>query len=98
MSEQTIPDEWKLGQCVYTMSTGKRCQKEAKKVVSYGSFLAKPETLPVYGYCANHYFTITKPRNPRIHRTAEPLTRVEPTCFECNQPETDHAADCLAVN
>ena len=64
-----------LGQCVYTMSTGKRCPKGADVVLRYGSAF-DPEP-PAYGYCASHAMSVTKPRDPRIHRTAEPLTRKE---------------------
>lgn len=74
---EMIPEDWTLGQCVYTMSTGKRCQKQAKVVVHYGSVLVNHEDLPAYGYCHDHYFSVTKPRDPRIHRTAEPLTKGE---------------------
>lgn len=66
-----------LGQCVYTMSTGRRCQKDAQMVVAYGAVLQKPEDRPHYGYCTDHYFAVTKPRDPRLHKTAEPLTRIE---------------------
>lgn len=64
-----------LGQCVYTMSTGRRCPKEATTVLKYGPAFAKE--LPAYGYCTSHYLIVTEPRDPRIHRTAEPLERVE---------------------
>ena len=72
MTEQ-IPDDWTLGQCVYEMSTGKRCQKQAKVVVRYGHIADQDK--PAYGYCHDHYFSVTKPRDPRIHKTAEPLTK-----------------------
>lgn len=74
--DETIPDEWTLGQCVYTMSTGKRCQKQATVVTKYGSIF-DPDP-PAYGYCFDHHMSITKPRDPRIHKTAEPLTKVTP--------------------
>ena len=76
---ELIPEPWTLGQCVYTMSTGKRCQKQATVVLRYGSVWSKPEDLPAYGYCGDHYFSVTKPRDPRIHRPAEPLTKVTAT-------------------
>jgi hypothetical protein len=64
-----------LGQCVYTMSTGRRCQKDAEVVLKYGSVF-DPDP-PAYGYCVSHELAVTKPRDPRIHKTAEPLIRVE---------------------
>ena len=33
-----------------------------------------------------------------IYMNVESLRKRTPTCPECNQPESDHAADCLAVN
>lgn len=75
MSDGLIPDEWTLGQCVYEMSTGRRCQKEAKQVLKWGHIAQKEP--PAYGYCHDHAYAVTKPRDPRIHKTAEPLTRVE---------------------
>jgi hypothetical protein len=60
-----------LGQCVYTMSTGRRCQKDARVVIEY------THRDLAYGFCTDHALAITKPRDPRIHRTAEPLTKVE---------------------
>ena len=62
-----------LGQCVYTMSTGRRCQKDAGVVVKYGSVF--DDDPPAYGYCSTHALAVTKPRDPRIHRTAEPLIK-----------------------
>lgn len=62
-----------LGQCVYAMSTGNRCQKDAEVVLKYGSIFNNDP--PAYGYCVDHHMMVTKPRDPRIHQTAEPLTR-----------------------
>ena len=76
MKEQIEHEIGPLGQCVYTMSTGRRCQKDARVVVQYGNIFASDP--PAYGYCPEHHMMITKPRDPRIHRTAEPLTRVDP--------------------
>jgi hypothetical protein len=64
-----------LGQCVYEMSTGRRCQKSAETVLKYGSPFTKE--MPAYGYCHAHAFSVTRPRDARIHRTAQPLTRGE---------------------
>lgn len=75
MSENENLNDWPLGQCVYTMSTGKRCPKEARMVVQCGSPFVPPEKIPAYGYCDDHYFAVTKPRDQRVHKTAEPLIR-----------------------
>ena len=74
---ELIPESWTLGQCVYTMSNGKRCQKEAKMAIGYGSIALRKGDVPTYGFCSSHGMAVTKPRDPRIHRTAEPLTKVE---------------------
>ena len=72
MSE--IVDVWTIGQCVYTMRDGKRCRREAILGVKYGlTFDADP---PAYGYCLSHAMMVTKPRDPRIHPTAEPLAKI----------------------
>lgn len=65
-----------LGQCVYEMSTGKRCPKAAKVVLKIGLVFARTDPTP-YGYCTSHALAVTEPRDPRIHRTAEPLERFE---------------------
>lgn len=72
-----LPDDWTLGQCVYKMSTGKRCPRQAVRAVVFGPDFVPPEKRKAYGYCSDHAFAIMRPRDPQIHRTAEPLTRVE---------------------
>ena len=97
-----------LGQCVYTMSSGRRCRKDATAVLQLGweSELVRP----AYGYCTRHLLSVTKPRDPRIHRTAEPLTRCgltqvdddpgDPTdpnsCPDCGQPDGQHDETCMS--
>ena len=71
-----------LGQCVYTMSTGRRCQKDAEMVIVMGPAWLDDAKKKAYGYCHDHYFSITRPRDPRIHKTAEPLIRVEQAAAE----------------
>jgi hypothetical protein len=70
-SDETGP----LGQCVYAMSTGRRCQKDAKVVLVQTHVVTGHET--AYGYCHDHYFIVTKPRDLRLHKTAESLKRLE---------------------
>jgi hypothetical protein len=77
MAEHDETEDWQLGQCVYEMSTGKRCPKEARMVVLMGPAWLDDAKKKAWGYCHDHYFSITRPRDPRIHRTAEPLIRAD---------------------
>lgn len=61
----TMPD---LGQCVFEMSTGKRCPKAAATVIYCGGGRTG------YGYCTNHMLSATQIRPHKRHRTAEPLS------------------------
>ena len=56
-----------LGQCVYEMSTGKRCPKAAETVLFYGGGSVG------YGYCTRHSLSATQIRPHRRHYTAEAL-------------------------